>query len=58
MLRSCIGRINIILEHAEHLRKSLVPEVDVARMHLVEQEVVAVVILVSELSLELLKIDG
>ena len=48
----------VFLENAKHLGQALVSEVDVARVHLIEDEFVAVVALsLPELSLELIKVE-
>ena len=42
---------------AEHLRQSLVAIVDVAWVHLIEHEVLALVVLLPQLRLQLVKVD-
>ena len=42
---------------AKHLRQALVPIIDVTRVHLIEHEVFALVILLPELRLQLIKVD-
>ena len=48
---------DIFLVDAEHLGEPFVSEVDVSGVHLVQDEVVAVVAFLSQLSLELVEVD-
>ena len=55
----CCGRrgVDIILVDAKHLRQALVAIVDIARVHLIEHEVLALVVLLPQLRLQLVKVD-
>ena len=55
----CCGRrsIDIVVVDAEHLRQALVAIVYVARVHLIEHEVLALVVLLPQLRLQLVKVD-
>ena len=48
---SCSGSIDILMVDTEHLGQALVAIVDVARMHLIEYEILAIVILLPQLGL-------
>ena len=54
----CAACGDVIMEDAKHFRKALVPEVDVAGVHLVEDELIAVVAVAhAQLRLNLVKVD-
>lgn len=50
------SRIDIVVVDAEHLGQALVPIVDIAWMHLIEHEVIALVILLPQLLLKLVEV--
>ena len=54
---SCSSGIDILVVDSEHLGQALVAIVDVARVHLIEYEFFAVVVLLPQLGLQLIEID-